>query len=189
MTRSSNSAAARFQLDVKGFDVLHQQVLLNSQAKVSAYDLIPVDLPQFGEYRDILMDLTPLIKEINYDPSDFQKAAWEARSRVGCSWSCGPASEIFAYRKDIFQKYGLKPPETTDEMLDAAKKTATPSRAWPACAGTASAAPRLAKPLSRFSVATASRRSTSLRRATTTSTSATSKPRTCTRYSTQKKSR
>lgn len=40
----------KFQLDIKGFDVLHQQVLLNSQAAVSAYDLIPVDLPQFGEY-------------------------------------------------------------------------------------------------------------------------------------------
>lgn len=114
----------KFQLDVKGFDVLHQQVLLNSQAKVSAYDLIPVDLPQFGEYRDILMDLTPLIKKSNYDPSDFQKAAWEGAQQGGMQlgFPVQPQPEIFAYRKDIFGKYGLKPPETTDEMLEAAKK-------------------------------------------------------------------
>ena len=114
----------KFQLDVKGFDVLHQQVLLNSQAKVSAYDLIPVDLPQFGEYRDILMDLTPLIKKSNYDPSDFQKAAWEGAQQGGMQlgFPVQPQPEIFAYRKDIFEKYGLKPPETTDEMLEAAKK-------------------------------------------------------------------
>jgi multiple sugar transport system substrate-binding protein len=114
----------KFQLDVKGFDVLHQQVLLNSQAKVSAYDLIPVDLPQFGEYKDILMDLTPLIKKYNYDPSDFQKAAWEGAQQGGMQlgFPVQPQPEIFAYRKDIFDKYGVKPPETTEEMLEVAKK-------------------------------------------------------------------
>jgi multiple sugar transport system substrate-binding protein len=33
-----------------------------------------------------------------------------------------PQPEIFAYRKDIFEKHGVKPPETVTEMLEAAKK-------------------------------------------------------------------
>ncbi|MFO1070862.1 MAG: extracellular solute-binding protein [Geminicoccaceae bacterium] len=114
----------KFQLDIKGFDVLHQQVLLNSQAEVSAYDLIPVDLPQFGEYKSILMDLTPMIKESGYDFSDFQKAGWEGAQQAGMQlgFPVQPQPEIFAYRKDIFEKHGVKPPETVTEMLEAAKK-------------------------------------------------------------------
>jgi multiple sugar transport system substrate-binding protein len=113
----------KVELEIKGFDVLHQQVLLNSQAEVSAYDLIPVDLPQFGEYKTLLMDLTPLIKEANYDSSDFQKAAWEGAQQDGMQLALPiqPQPEIFAYRKDIFDKHGVKPPETTEDMLAAAK--------------------------------------------------------------------
>jgi multiple sugar transport system substrate-binding protein len=118
------TGGGKFQLDIKGFDVLHQQVLLNSQAAVSAYDLIPIDLPQFGEYKSILMDLTPLIKESGYDPSDFQKAAWEGAQQSGMQLAIPvqPQPEIFAYRKDILEKHGVKPPETIPEMLEAAKK-------------------------------------------------------------------
>jgi multiple sugar transport system substrate-binding protein len=113
----------KVQLDVKGFDVLHQQVLLNSQAKVSSYDIIPIDLPQFGEYKSLLMDLTPLIKESKYDYSDYQKAAWEGAQQGGMQLGLPeqPQPEIFAYRTDVFAKHNMKPPQTTDEMLADAK--------------------------------------------------------------------
>jgi multiple sugar transport system substrate-binding protein len=111
------------QLEIKGFDVLHQQVLLNSQAGASAYDLVAVDLPQFGEYKDLLMDLTPMIEAAKLDLSDFQPGALAGGQQVGMQLGL-PLQvhpEIFAYRTDIFEKYGLNPPQTTTDLLDAAK--------------------------------------------------------------------
>ena len=50
-------AGGKIELEVRPFDVLHQQVLLNAQNPTSNYDIIAVDLPQFGEYRSFLLDL------------------------------------------------------------------------------------------------------------------------------------
>jgi hypothetical protein len=36
------------------------------------YDIIAIDLPQFGEYKSFLLDLNPLIKESGFDAADFQ---------------------------------------------------------------------------------------------------------------------
>src|SRR5690349_5162469 len=52
-------AGGKIELTVLPFDTLHQQVLLNSQNTESRYDIISIDLPQFGEYKSFLLDLTP----------------------------------------------------------------------------------------------------------------------------------
>src|SRR5687767_4456314 len=51
-------AGGKIELNVLPFDTLHQQVLLNAQNSESNYDIIAVDLPQFGEYKSFLLDLT-----------------------------------------------------------------------------------------------------------------------------------
>lgn len=114
----------KIQLEIKGYDVLHQQVLLNCRARVSSYDLIPIDLPQIGEYKPCLMDLTPLIKASHYNSNDFQQAAWDAGQQAGMQLGIPlePQPEIFAYRADVFAKYGLKPPVTIEQMLADAKR-------------------------------------------------------------------
>ncbi len=117
-------AGGKIELEVRPFDVLHQQVLLNAQNATSSYDIVAVDLPQFGEYKSFLLDLNPLIKESGFDAADFQEAAWTG-AQVG-SKQLGipiqPHPEILAYRKDLFAEAGLQPPETTDDVLAAAKK-------------------------------------------------------------------
>src|SRR5215470_14667240 len=70
------TAGGKIELDVRPFDVLHQQVLLNAQNPTSSYDIIAIDLPQFGEYKSFLLDLNPLIKETGFDTTDFHQAAW-----------------------------------------------------------------------------------------------------------------
>jgi multiple sugar transport system substrate-binding protein len=116
-------AGGTIQLDVRPFDVLHQQVLLNAQNKTSSYDLIAVDLPQFGEYKPFLTDLNPLIEANGYDGSDFHKVAWDGAQFSGKQLGIPiqPHPEIFAYRKDLFAKYNLGEPQTYADVLNAAK--------------------------------------------------------------------
>src|SRR5262249_61331880 len=49
-------AGGKIELEVRPFDVLHQQVLLNAQSPTSNYDIIAIVLPQFGEYKSFLLD-------------------------------------------------------------------------------------------------------------------------------------
>lgn len=116
-------AGGTIQLDVRPFDVLRQQVLLNAQNAESNYDLIAVDLPQFGEYKSFLTDLSPLIEAKGYDGSDFHKVAWEGAQFSGAQLGIPiqPHPEIFAYRTDVFEKYGLDAPRTHEDVLNAAK--------------------------------------------------------------------
>ena len=116
-------AGGTIQLDVRGFDALHQQVLLNAQNEESAYDLIAVDLPQFGEYMHFLTDLNPLIEKNGYDGSDFHDIAWSGAQFGGKQLGVPlqPHPEIMAYRMDIFEKYGLDAPRTHADVLAAAK--------------------------------------------------------------------
>jgi multiple sugar transport system substrate-binding protein len=117
-------AGGKIELEVRPFDVLHQQALLNAQAPTSNYDIIAVDLPQFGEYKPFLVDLNPLIKESGFDTTDFHEAAWTGAQYGGKQLGIPiqPHPEILAYRKDLFEEAGLKPPQTIEELLAAAKK-------------------------------------------------------------------
>ena len=116
-------AGGTIELDVRGFDVLRQQVLLNAQNDVSNYDIISVDLPQFGEYKGFLIDLADRVEASGMDWQDFHEAAWTGayhdEKQLGIPIQ--PHPEIFAYRSDLFEEAGLEPPRTTDQVLAAAK--------------------------------------------------------------------
>lgn len=117
-------AGGTIELDVRGFDVLRQQVLLNSQNDISNYDLIAVDLPQFGEYKGFLVDLSGYVEQSGMDWQDFHAAAWTGGNHDGKQLGVPiqPHPEIFAYRTDLFEKAGLAPPRTTAQVLEAAAK-------------------------------------------------------------------
>jgi multiple sugar transport system substrate-binding protein len=125
------------------FDSLHQQVLLNSRNNTSRYDIIAVDLPQFGEYKTFLTDLTKQAESI--EKSDFQAAAWEGVVHDGkvLAIPIQPQPEIFAYRTDLFKEAGIdQAPRTIDEVLADAKKLHHPDKnvagiCWNAQRGTA----------------------------------------------------
>jgi multiple sugar transport system substrate-binding protein len=117
-------AGGKIELEVRPFDVLRQQVLLNAQNATSNYDIIAIDLPQFGEYKQFLTDLNPLIQQSGFDGSDFHEVAWTGAQFGGQQLGIPiqPHPEILAYRKDLFEEAGLKAPETTDDVLAAAEK-------------------------------------------------------------------
>src|SRR5437016_2490693 len=100
-------AGGKIELNVLPFDSLHQQVLLNSQNSESRYDIIAIDLPQFGEYKSFLLDLTPMAGSM--DHSDFQTAAWDGVVHDGkiLAIPIQPHPEIFAYRTDLFKQAGI----------------------------------------------------------------------------------
>ena len=135
-------AGGKIELNVLPFDSLHQQVLLNSQNSESRYDIVAIDLPQFGEYKSFLMDLTAMAGSM--DHSDFQTAAWDGVVHDGkiLAIPIQPHPEIFAYRTDLFKQAGIdKAPKTTDDVLADAKKLHHPDKnvagiCWNAARGT-----------------------------------------------------
>ncbi|MDH3661343.1 MAG: extracellular solute-binding protein [Alphaproteobacteria bacterium] len=117
-------AGGTIELDVRAFDVLRQQVLLNAQNDISSYDIIAVDLPQFGEYKGFLVDLSGYVEQSGMDWQDFHDAAWVGGNHDGKQLGIPiqPHPEIFAYRTDLFEEAGLEPPRTTEQVLEAAAK-------------------------------------------------------------------
>jgi multiple sugar transport system substrate-binding protein len=109
---------------------LFEKELIDLNARTGAYDLIMLDDPWFPKFAslNVLTDLTPLLqKRGKSGPDDdfvatsialgrepYQTGALYALPYVG-------NSQLFFYRKDLFQKHNLKEPATWDDVLIAAK--------------------------------------------------------------------
>jgi multiple sugar transport system substrate-binding protein len=109
---------------------LFEKELIDLQSHTGAYDLIMLDDPWFPKFAslDVLSDLSPLLKKHGMDKPDddfvasslalcrnpYQTGALYALPYVG-------NSQLYFYRKDLFQKHNLKEPATWDEVLAAAK--------------------------------------------------------------------
>jgi len=109
---------------------LFEKELIDLNARTGAYDLIMLDDPWFPKFAslNVLSDLTPLLQKRGLQRPDddfvatsvalcrnpFQTGALYALPYVG-------NSQLFFYRKDLFQKHGLKEPVTWDEVLAAAR--------------------------------------------------------------------
>ena len=109
---------------------LFEKELIDLNAKTGAYDLIMLDDPWFPRFAStqFLTDLKPFYEKRGQSGPDddfvanslalcrqpYQTGALYALPYVG-------NSQLFFYRKDIFQKHNLKEPATWDEVLGAAK--------------------------------------------------------------------
>ena len=109
---------------------LFEKELMDLNAHTGAYDLIMLDDPWFPKFAslNVLADLTPLLKKRGQNGPDddfvatsvalcrhpFQTGALYALPYVG-------NSQLFFYRKDLFQKHGLKEPAIWDDVLAAAR--------------------------------------------------------------------
>lgn len=109
---------------------LFEKELIDLNARTGAYDLIMLDDPWFPKFatKNSLTDLAPLYEKrgIKWPDEDFvpssialcrhpyQSGALYALPYVG-------NSQLFFYRKDIFEKHSLKEPATWDEVLAAAR--------------------------------------------------------------------
>jgi multiple sugar transport system substrate-binding protein len=109
---------------------LFEKELLDLKSRTGAYDLIMLDDPWFPRFanENVLTELTPLLQKrgqsgpdqdfveasLNVCRHPFQTGALYALPYVG-------NSQLFFYRKDLFEKYSLKAPATWDDALAAAK--------------------------------------------------------------------
>lgn len=109
---------------------LFEKELIDLNSRTGAYDLIMLDDPWFPKFAslNVLTDLTPLLQKRGKNAPDedfvatsislcrnpYQTGALFALPYVG-------NSQLFFYRKDLFQKHNLKPPASWDEVLNAAR--------------------------------------------------------------------
>jgi multiple sugar transport system substrate-binding protein len=109
---------------------LFEKELIDLNARTGAYDLIMLDDPWFPKFASVqsLTDLAPLYLKRGLKGPDedfvstsialcrhpYQTGALYALPYVG-------NSQLFFYRKDIFEKHNLKEPATWDDVLASAK--------------------------------------------------------------------
>ena len=109
---------------------LFEKELIDLNARTGAYDLIMLDDPWFPRFasNQFLTDLTPLLEKrgqsgpdpdfveasVNVCRHPYQTGALYALPYVG-------NSQLFFYRKDLFEKYNLKEPSTWDDVFVAAQ--------------------------------------------------------------------
>jgi multiple sugar transport system substrate-binding protein len=111
---------------------LRQKTLLEATAGAGTLDLV-ADLPMqialrfwkagWLEPLDGLV-ANPELTSPDFDPGDFLAGPWEIGKIDGrlVAVPFSPQTHLLYYRKDLFQKYGVKPPETLEEMEHAAKR-------------------------------------------------------------------
>jgi multiple sugar transport system substrate-binding protein len=109
---------------------LFEKELIDLTARSGAYDLIMLDDPWFPKFAslDVLTDLSPLLKQRGMDkPDDDFVAASLALCRnpyqTGTLYALPYVgnSQLFFYRRDLFQQHGLKEPATWEEVMTAAR--------------------------------------------------------------------
>ena len=109
---------------------LFEKEFVDLKNATGAYDLIMLDDPWFPRFatEGLLAELTPLYQErgqagpeADFVPSSlalckhpYESGALYALPYVG-------NSQLFFYRKDLFEKHGLRPPATWEDVLTAAR--------------------------------------------------------------------
>ena len=109
---------------------LFDKEMIDLNARTGAYDLIMLDDPWFPIFasKQFLTELTPLLQKRgqNEPDSDFVEtslALCRHPYQTGSLYALPYVgnSQLFFYRKDLFEKHSLNPPATWDDVLAAAK--------------------------------------------------------------------
>lgn len=106
-------------------DKLLPQIIRNASQKESGYDLVAVDLPWIGQLAEdgVIEPLDELIAEAGFNSSDFHSAALRGSAWRGIQYGLPiqPTVELLFCRTDLFKDAGLDLPETTADLMDAAR--------------------------------------------------------------------
>lgn len=123
-------AGVRINIAEFPYDNLFEKELIDLTAATGAYDLIMLDDPWFPRFatNQLLTDLGPLFQNHGQAGADddfirssialckhpYEKGSTFALPYVG-------NSQLFFYRKDLFEKHNLREPASWDDVLTAAK--------------------------------------------------------------------
>jgi multiple sugar transport system substrate-binding protein len=117
---------------------LFEKEMIDLSAGTGAYDLIMLDDPWFPRFagKRLLTELGPLLEKrgqpvINPDFVDTSLALCRHPYQTGALFALPYVgnSQLFFYRKDLFEKYSLKEPARWDDVLAAAKTIQEKERA------------------------------------------------------------
>ena len=111
---------------------LLETVLQNARREVSSYDVIAFDAPWLGQLA-ALRALRPLDRELRaakFNVFDFYASAWEGGQYRGelLGIPFAPTAELLLYRRDLFERHGLEPPRTVEDVLVAAEALHQPQQ-------------------------------------------------------------
>jgi multiple sugar transport system substrate-binding protein len=120
----------RVQINEFPYNNLFEKELIDLQAETGAYDLVMLDDPWFPRFstQNYLADLAPLFekKSLRGPDDDFVPASlalcrepYETGKLHALPYVGN--SQLFFYRRDLFEKHGLRPPATWDDVLAAAR--------------------------------------------------------------------
>ncbi|HVF48907.1 MAG TPA: ABC transporter substrate-binding protein [Pyrinomonadaceae bacterium] len=120
----------RVQIAEFPYSNLFEKELVDLNARTGAYDLIMLDDPWFPRFatQDVLTDLAPLYQRRNLKgpDNDFLAASialcrhpYETGTLYALPYVGN--SQLFFYRKDLFEKHALRPLESWDDVLAAAR--------------------------------------------------------------------
>lgn len=109
---------------------LFEKELIDLQSKTGAYDLIMMDDPWFPKFASLngVSELTPFFQKKNLagPDDDFVKTSlalcrhpYESGKLFALPYVGN--SQLFFYRKDLFEKHKLNPPDSWENVLNAAK--------------------------------------------------------------------
>ena len=122
----------KVHIDIVSFPYLNlfEKELIDLKARTGAYDLIMLDDPWFPRFthEQFLTDLTPLLQQrgqaiIDNDFVHTSVALCRHPYQAGPLYALPYVgnSQLFFYRKDLFEKHSLQPPATWHDVLAAAK--------------------------------------------------------------------
>ncbi len=126
-------------------DRLREEILNNSKARVSRYDIIACDLPWFGEMAEAgrFLPVDSLITASQLDLADFHSVALASTRYQGKQYGIPVQTtpELLVCRRDLLEERGLKPPRTITDTIATAKALHDPFKgaagiAWNAARGT-----------------------------------------------------
>lgn len=105
-------------------DEMHQFYVINLEGGRAGFDVLMMDViwvPEFAR-AGWLLDLTPFLAPGELEPHF--PAAVEAATHAGRLWAIPWIMNVglLYYRADLLAKYGLRPPESYDELVDQVRR-------------------------------------------------------------------
>jgi ABC-type glycerol-3-phosphate transport system substrate-binding protein len=114
-------------IDAAPFGDLYKKQLL-SLSTGGRYDVLFMDEPWVPPLSEFLLPLDERVRTLDmqdYIPTTVASGAFQGKQYA---LPVDPNVQLLVYRKDLFEQKGLKPPETWDELLAAAKAFHDPAK-------------------------------------------------------------
>ncbi|MBK8158381.1 MAG: extracellular solute-binding protein [Rhodospirillaceae bacterium] len=121
-----DTLGVNLNVELLDYESVNRALAVNSLRKQSDYDLVAVDIVWVSDYAShgALLPLQLLVSDHRVDGSDFIDLAWEGGQFDGKQFALPiqPHPEVLIYRLSVLRRLNLKPPKTTDDVIEIARR-------------------------------------------------------------------